>query len=182
MRQGEAGIRRFICFALLLCIVPLLCGCQRVGPAPDDTARLLGQHAPDFSLKDFSGASHSLSQYSGHPIVLTFWAAWTPLSAPHLASLELLRRDNTLRENGLIILAVSVDRTRASADSPDGLRRASYPLLFDEGLAVSKQQYKVFMVPLTFLIDRQGTIAGLLYGEQDFMSPTVRAAVTTISR
>lgn len=44
------------------------------GPAPE--SRLRSGTAPDFTLPDFSGRLHSLSDYRGKKVFLMTWASW----------------------------------------------------------------------------------------------------------
>jgi len=44
------------------------------GPAPG--ARFHSETAPDFTLPDFSGRLHSLSDYRGKKVLLLSWASW----------------------------------------------------------------------------------------------------------
>ncbi|MEK7801413.1 MAG: TlpA disulfide reductase family protein, partial [Pseudomonadota bacterium] len=43
-------------------------------PSPTSTAPLV--MAPDFSITDMSGQTHSIRQEKGHVVVLHFWATW----------------------------------------------------------------------------------------------------------
>ncbi len=44
------------------------------GPAPE--SRLASGEAPDFSLPDFAGRLHRLSDYRGKKVLLMTWASW----------------------------------------------------------------------------------------------------------
>jgi hypothetical protein len=44
------------------------------GPAPE--SRLAGGEAPDFTLPDFEGRLHSLSEQRGRKVLLMTWASW----------------------------------------------------------------------------------------------------------
>lgn len=46
-----------------------------VGPEPGGS-RLASGVAPDFTLPDFEGRLHSLSQYRGKKVLLMTWASW----------------------------------------------------------------------------------------------------------
>jgi len=39
-------------------------------------SRLTSRHAPDFTLPDLAGQSHSLSELRGKKVFLLFWASW----------------------------------------------------------------------------------------------------------
>ena len=49
-------------------------GVVSVGPEPG--SRLAGGEAPDFTLPDFDGVQHSLSQYRGKKVLIMTWASW----------------------------------------------------------------------------------------------------------
>lgn len=44
--------------------------------ARDRAQALASQHAPDFTLPDLAGRSHSLSEQRGKKILLVAWASW----------------------------------------------------------------------------------------------------------
>ena len=44
--------------------------------ARERTQTLASQHAPDFTLPDLAGRSHSLSEHHGKKILLVAWASW----------------------------------------------------------------------------------------------------------
>jgi peroxiredoxin len=47
----------------------------------------------------------------------------------------------------------------------------AFDILFDDKLSVSRDLYKAFMVPTTFVIDRRGLIFKKHFGEQDWTKP-----------
>jgi len=47
-----------------------------VSVGPEAGARLAGDEAPDFTLPDFDGKQHSLSQYRGKKVLIMTWASW----------------------------------------------------------------------------------------------------------
>jgi hypothetical protein len=49
-------------------------GVISIGPEPG--SRLAGADAPDFTLPDFDGNLHSLSQYRGKKVLILCWASW----------------------------------------------------------------------------------------------------------
>jgi hypothetical protein len=49
-------------------------GVWSVGPEPG--SRLADVSAPDFTLPDFEGRQHSLSEYRGRKVLILSWASW----------------------------------------------------------------------------------------------------------
>src|SRR5206468_8370062 len=47
-------------------------------PAERAPASVVGQRAPDLTISTLDGASVSLSELRGRPVVLNFWASWCP--------------------------------------------------------------------------------------------------------
>ena len=47
-----------------------------VASASSDPNSMVGEPAPDFTLNDLDGVSHTLSGHLGKPIVLCYFATW----------------------------------------------------------------------------------------------------------
>ena len=76
-------------------------------------------------------------------------------------------------DRGLVIIAVSSDKSLATVKDFIAQNPVSYTILFDEKLAVARDLYKAFMVPTTFVIERRGTIFRKHFGEQDWTKPAL---------
>lgn len=140
-------------------------------PSPFAVEKLAGQKAPDFTLKDVNGNSISFSSFKGKVVLLNFWATWCPPCKAELPSMNKLQQ--SLKNRGLVILAVSTDRS--ASDVKDFLSKypLNYTVVVDYNLNVSRSLYKVFMVPTTFLIDKKGIVVKRYFGEQDWTEPNI---------
>jgi len=129
-----------------------------------------GRPALPFTLPDLGGEMQSLP--TDGVVLLNFWATWCPPCRREMPSMATLY--NTLKDKGLKVVAVSVDR---DANSLAGFVREyqlPFQVLNDKDSAVSRQ-YGVFRYPETFLIDRRGVIRRHLIGAVEWMSdPVVR--------
>lgn len=134
--------------------------------------------APDFTLTSLNGEEIRLSHLRGKTIFLDFWATWCgPCreSVPHLVSLY-----KTHRENGFIIIGVSVDkgdagivrRFAASMDIP-------YPIVIATGDL--EKQYGVTALPTGFLIDREGRIRDKILGFSPSIAKQLDAKVAALT-
>lgn len=115
--------------------------------------------APDFSLTALSGDVVSLSALRGNVVILDFWASWCKPCTRTLPGLHALAA--RLSDRGVILLAVSLDRTEAAVREYVGsqdlaLGNVLYGSL-DEARAV-KDLYGVVGIPRTFIIDRDGWV------------------------
>lgn len=161
--------------ALLLCcsaaLILFSTAVNAQPPSPYAVKKLSGQKAPDFTLKDVSGNSISLSSFRGKVVLLNFWATWCPPCRAELPSMNKL--NELLRKKGFVILAVSTDRAVVDVEDFLKIYPVNFPVVVDYNLTVSMSLYKVFMVPITFLIDKKGIIVKKYFGEQNWTDPHI---------
>ena len=132
--------------------------------------------APDFTLPDIDGESHSLSDFRGKVVMLNFWATWCPPCRREMPSMQ--RLYDKLRERGLVVVAVN------QFEDPDLVfeftgrlsLEPEFPILFDRESRIS-EQYKVKGLPTTYLLDKQGRIRYRAIGGREFDHPEVEALI-----
>jgi peroxiredoxin len=134
--------------------------------------------ADDFTLKALNGKRVRMSGLKGKAVLLNFWATWCPPCRREMPSMERLYQ--RYRSRGLVILAVSLDRS-----SPDEGRSfvdemgLNFTVLLDpDGLTSSL--YSVSGVPFSFLIDPEGRIVYKAAGAIDWDGAVVQAAVEAV--
>ena len=161
-------MRTRICAMLLLAVffflVPPTVSARQLSPFAIDS--LVGKPAPDFTLPDQNGRTVTLSAFRGRPVLLNFWAPWAPNSRAEVMSLIQLRARADMKD--LVILGITLDRKTQEAEAFLRETPVDYPILQDPGLIVSQQRYSVFMSPTTLLIDRNGIIRKLYFGQQEW--------------
>jgi len=131
----------------------LYSGCQKEVAA--------GPMAPDFSLKDLSGKTVSLSSYRGRVVLLDFWATWCPpcrMSIPELVGLQ-----EKYRDKGLAILGLSVDDPQRVSDKDlkefKKMAKINYPILrVDQKILEDYFAKQRMAIPTMFIIDGEGKI------------------------
>ena len=121
----------------------------------------VGEKPPDFSLKDLSGATVSLSGQKGNVVVLYFWSN-CPACWQQLPQLQGVYARN--RGKGLSLLAVNVGQERASVEIYARQAGLMFPVLVDEKMEVPNR-YGVNRVPTIFLLDRQGIVREKVLGD-----------------
>jgi len=157
-----------------LVVVPLLlyAGTRPLGNASSGVVSLggpaqgagpqAGKAAPDFKLKGPDGKTVELKQLRGKPVLFNFWATWCAPCKEEMPELEQLYRQ--YKDQGLVVLGVSVDDPTSVKQVPDLLKEGNpsvgsytFPVALDEKQDVTRQ-YKLFGVPSSFFIDRDGVI------------------------
>ena len=120
-------------------------------------ASLLGARAPDFRLADLDGVVHSLSDYRGRVIVVSFLATKCPISNQYDARIRTLADDYA--NKGVAFLAIN-----SSSDESIGMIRAhaeknqfDFPILKDENSAVA-DLYGAIRTPEVYVVDSKGVI------------------------
>ncbi|HEV8376594.1 MAG TPA: TlpA disulfide reductase family protein [Candidatus Polarisedimenticolia bacterium] len=119
---------------------------------------LVGRMAPSFTLPDLSGRSVSLESFRGKQVVqIVGWASWC-----HGCRQEIPRLKDAYEKyhsEGFEILALTGPIGQGLNDVKTFARRMAlpYPVLYDEGQKVL-EQYQVFFVPYTCLLDRDGKV------------------------
>lgn len=128
----------------------------------------ISEKAKDFELEGIDGKTYRLSDMKGNVVLINFWATWCTYCVKENRSLD--RLYNKLKERGLIVLGISIDRSVPTLKNFLLKNPVSYPVLSDPKGDVFVKTYTVIGVPVTFLIDKEGYIAGKFMGEQDFDS------------
>ena len=120
---------------------------------------LLGHEAPDFALRAVAGSNVRLSEHRGDVVVLSFWSSRCGPCRTQLSALD--RSLATYRSAGLQIYGINVDDdvTRAIEFAHGG--NLGFALLLDPQKTVSRT-YSVDNLPMTLLIDRNGTVRYVL--------------------
>ena len=128
---------------------------------------LVGGPAPEISLKDLQGNEVRLSDYRGKVVLLNFWATWCKPCREEMPSMEVLYK--TFEKDGLVILAVSIDRVTTKKDIPPFVKglNLTFPVLVDSWGQTDKR-YKLMGVPETYIIDQQGVLREKVIGPRDW--------------
>ncbi len=147
-----------------------------VRQAPPD----MGSQAPDFQLIDLQGNWQVLPDYRGKVVLLNFWATWCGPCRVEMPSMERVYQD--LKDEGFAILAISSDPQGSIVTRPfvasQGL---TFPILHDSDYQVSGS-YGVRTLPMSFLIDRNGTLTQRVFGARDWNSAEARQLIRGLLR
>jgi peroxiredoxin len=146
-----------------LCLAAL--AVAAVVPAAAEPAYgLIGQAAPDFALRAAAGDNVRLSEHRGEVVVLSFWSSRCTPCRTQLAALN--RSFATYASAGLSIYGVGVDDVPAQALDFAHSAAVGFAMLLDPAKGVSRS-YQVDNLPMTVLIDRNGTVRYVLRDYSD---------------
>jgi|GEM_PF-673214 len=131
-------------------------------PVPQSTAA-----APDLALRDLSGNEQSLSLYRGRIVVLNFWATWCKPCREEMPVFIALQ--SRYGAQGVQVIAASTDTPDKQAEVVKFAKK--YKLNFPVWVGASTVEMQRFelgsALPVTAIIDRDGSIAGRIIGVVD---------------
>lgn len=114
--------------------------------------------AVNFKLKDSNGTEVQLADYKDKVVLLNFWATWCgpcEVEIPWFKEFE-----QTYKDKGFAVLGVSEDEGGwAAVRAYMEARKMNYRVVLDEQNLPSPYK-EIQALPTTYLIDRQGRIAG----------------------
>jgi peroxiredoxin len=139
---------------LRLCVLALILATWLPSQAEPGYS-LTGRPAPDFALHAASGGNVRLSEHIGQVVVLSFWSSRCNPCRTQLAALN--RSLATYRAAGLTVYGVGVDDDQDKSLEFARSVQVAFPLLLDPQKAVARS-YQVDNLPMTVLIDRNGTV------------------------
>jgi peroxiredoxin len=132
--------------------------------------------ASDFALPALSGEEIRLTSFKGNVVLINFWATWCGPCRDEMPAMEQLW--TRLKDQGFVILAISLDNKR-SKNRVDGFIKklgVTYPVLLDPKETVG-DHYQTVGLPTSYLIGRNGKIAGRVMGPLDWTSPEVSSVI-----
>lgn len=134
--------------------------------ASDD---LLYPPAPDFTLQDQYGITHTLSDYKGKTVFINFWSTWCSFCIEEMPGIQELYEELGRNQEDVVILGMVNPYPGADSETKDDIiaflkdKHFTFPVLFDE-TGDSFYQYAITSFPTTFLIRADGRVMGYVPG------------------
>jgi len=122
----------------------------------------VGAVAPDFTLTDLNGGTHSLAALRGQPVIINFWASWCVPCRIEMPVLEDAFAD--YEDDELAILAVNreEDANTVANFFYNEMALTFTPLLDND--AVVAEGYGVFNMPTTYFVNGEGVVTAVHRG------------------
>ncbi len=145
--------------------------------------------APDFTLVDQNGETHTLSDYKGKVVFLNFWATWCPPCKDEMPDIEALYEAQGLNAGDVVVLGIANPKTDEYPNNSDGTVQDvtdflsqngyTYPVVMDTTGEVFSA-YGITAFPTTFMIDKDGNVFGYVRGgiTRDIMDSIVQQTLS----
>ncbi|MFO7262417.1 MAG: TlpA family protein disulfide reductase [Symbiobacteriaceae bacterium] len=163
------GRRAALCGGLLLALA--------VACAPGDYRPIAtGDRAPAYAGATLAGDTVSLARLRGEPVLLNIWATWCPPCREEMPLLQALHEEYGPR--GLRVIGVSIDARGAESAIREFVEEygIGFTILYDPDGRVTRA-FRSAGVPETFLIGRNGRVAGRWIGMLKPSDPTIRERI-----
>lgn len=184
MRLPSPAIR-WLVLGLLATISPASAETERLpvfrGQSAQFTLLKPARLGPDAPLRSQAGEIVKLSQFRSKVVLVNFWATWCAPCIRELPSLDRLAA--MTRADDIVVLAISIDRNSAAVApfiEAHGLARLPVYLdpeqRFGSMLSdhVAAGALPLYGLPITYIVDRGGHVAGYLVGTAAWDSPNAR--------
>ena len=140
--------------------------------------------APDFTLTDQYGETHTLSDYQGQTVFLNFWATWCGPCKMEMPDIQALYEEWDENAGDLVVLGVAgpgIGREGSAEDIAAFLEENgyTYPVVMDD-TGTLFYQYGISAYPTTFMIDPEGNVFGYVQGavSREIMDDIVEQTMT----
>lgn len=147
--------------------------------------------APDFTLTDQFGNSHTLSEYKGKTVFLNFWATWCGPCRMEMPYIQQVYEDYGLNSGDVIILGVANPKTGDQPNNSDVTQEEveaflsengyTYPVAMDLDGSIFAT-YGIQAFPTTFMIDRNGNVYGYAAGSltEDMIRSIIQQTIDSV--
>ena len=117
---------------------------------------LIGEKAPDFTLKLLNGEQTSLAQYRGEQsAIVFFWATWCPHCRHQLDQIS--KMGDQFAKDGIKMILVDLGESEQQVKSYMTKYKIQYDVFLDTESAIA-EKYTLIGVPTFFFIDQQGIV------------------------
>lgn len=127
-----------------------------------------GDKAPDFSIVTEHGRTVTRSNFGGKLLVLNFWASWCPPCISELPSLNQFAQE--FASQGVVVLGISIDKNENLYKNFLAQRHVAFDTARDPEADISAS-YGTFLIPETYIIDRNGKVLEKVISDQNWMDP-----------
>lgn len=111
--------------------------------------------APELTLTDTQGVSHSLADYRGQIVLVNLWATWCPPCKEEMPTLQAFY--DKYEKDGFVTIAINDGDPTADVLQFVEDYGLTFPVWLDPTYIATEQAFKTLNLPSSFVIDRDGT-------------------------
>ena len=138
-----------------------------------------GDAAPDFEIVTAEGQRVSRADFTGQVLVLNFWATWCETCLVEIPSLQAFQAK--FAGSGVHVLAISVDENEKAYREFLERHRINFETARDPRRIVSSR-FGTFQIPETYIIGKDGRVAGKVISNRYWMDPEIAGLVTRLAK
>jgi len=112
--------------------------------------------APELTLTDSQGVTHSLTDYRGQVVLVNLWATWCPPCKAEMPALQSFYDKHI--DQGFTIVAVNDGDPKSDVLQFVKDYQLSFPVWLDPKYIGTEQAFKTANLPTSYVIDRSGTV------------------------
>jgi cytochrome c biogenesis protein CcmG/thiol:disulfide interchange protein DsbE len=123
-----------------------------------------GYLAPDFQLEALDEEQYALSDFSGQPVIVLYWASWCGYCKEELSLVQEMYPE--LEQQGIVVLAVNA----TDGDSLRDINRyveeeqLPFPVLLDPAAKFNRAYGNLNSLPTAFFISSDGVVQAVVIG------------------
>jgi peroxiredoxin len=118
--------------------------------------------APELTLTDTHGISHSLTEYRGQVVLINLWATWCIPCTKEMPALQSFYSEH--KDNGLVVIAVNDGEPKADVLQFAKDYDLTFPIWLDPTYIATEKAFKTMNLPSSFVIDRDGAVQWMWVG------------------
>lgn len=125
--------------------------------------------SPPLALKDLAGEMHTLADYKGKIVIVSFWASWCRPCLEEIPSLVALKEKY---QGQLEILAANILEDKETIDKFTKSMKINFPILQAKD-AQEIEAWKVYVYPSNFILDKKNKLRYAVTGAIDWQTDEV---------
>jgi peroxiredoxin len=156
--------RRLVLRTIILIIFVIALGYTIYSSAflSDKSILHVGDQAPNFILSDLDGNEVELDSFRGEGVFLNFWGTYCPPCEKEMPAIQ--RQYDEYKDQKIEVIAVNLGETTFVVNNFIERKGLTFPVLLDQKKDLV-DVYDIGVLPVTFLINRDGEIIDRVTGE-----------------
>lgn len=119
------------------------------------------EQAINFELKDLSGKTVSLEDFSGKVVFIDFWATWCPPCRASIPAVEELY-EKYKNDDSVCFIGINLSEDKDTVTKFVEKQGITYKVLLSNNKVIT--DYKIRSIPAFFIIDKNGAVANKYLG------------------